>query len=123
MSRSRVITGIVISWICILFLLFDAITKIFRERHTIEASQHIGWPVETLQPIGVVLLICTLLYIFRRTAVLGAVLLTAWLGGGTAICIRSGVPWYFPVVFGILLWLGLWLRDDRLGQHLPIRKD
>lgn len=112
----------VISWICILFLLFDSITKIFREHHTIEASQHIGWPVETLVPIGFVLLVITLLYILPRTAVLGAVLLTAWMGGATAINIRSGTPLYFPIVFGLLVWLGLWLRDERLARLLPVRK-
>ena len=108
------ITGLVISWICILFLLFDAITKIIGERHTVEASQHVGWPVETLTPIGVVLLICTILYIIPRTAVLGAILLTAWLGGATAMNVRAGFPWWFSVVFGVLVWLGLGLRDQRV---------
>jgi len=122
-SKAKTRTGMVISWICILFLLFDSISKIFRERHTIEASQHIGWPVETLVPIGIVLLVITLLYILPRTAVLGAVLLTAWMGGATAINIRSGTPLYFPIVFGLLVWLGLWLRDERLARLLPVRKD
>jgi len=97
--------------------------KIIKEPHTIEASQKTGWPVETLQPIGFVLLICTILYIIRRTSVLGAVLLTAWLGGATAMNLRSGFPYLFPVIFGLLVWLGLWLRDVGLGKFLPLRKD
>lgn len=122
-SKGRLWTARVISWLCILFLLFDAISKIIRERHTIEASAKVGWPVETLQPLGFVLLICTILYAVPRTAVLGAVLLTAWLGGATAENLRTGFGPWFSVVFGLLVWLGLWLRDDRLGKHLPLRKD
>jgi hypothetical protein len=113
-SKGKRIAGYVISYICILFLLFDAVTKIIQEHHTVEASQHTGWPVETLTPIGIVLLVCTVLYIIRRTAVFGAVLLTAWLGGGTAMNVRAGFPWWFSVVFGILVWLGLGLRDPRV---------
>ena len=122
-SKGRLWTGQVITWICVLFLLFDAIMKIIRERHTIETSQHIGWPVETLVPLGFVLLVCTILYIIPRTAVLGAVLLTAWMGGGTAINVREGLPYIFPIIFGLLVWLGLWLRDAQLGKHLPLRKN
>jgi hypothetical protein len=122
-SKGRLWTGRVISWLCILFLLFDAIMKVVREHHTIEASAKVGWPVETLQPLGFVLLICTILYAIPRTAVLGAVLLTAWLGGATAENLRSGFGPWFSVVFGLLVWLGLWLRDGKLSSHLPVRKD
>lgn len=121
-SKGRLWSGRIISYICILFLLFDAITKIFREHHTIEASEKMGWPIPTLQPIGVVLLIITVLYMIPRTATLGAVLLTAWLGGATAESLRTGPFFWFPIVFGLLVWLGLWLRDDRLRTHLPVRK-
>src|ERR1700744_1887509 len=67
-TKGRLWTGRIISGICILFLLFDAITKIFKEHHTIEASAKLGWPVDTLQPLGVVLLLCTILYAIPRTA-------------------------------------------------------
>ena len=120
--KGRLWTGRIISTLCILFLLFDAITKIIRERHTIEASSHMGWPVDTLQPIGFVLLVSTLLYAIPRTAVLGAILLTAWLGGATAEGVRIGFPIWFSVIFGILIWLGLWLRDDYLMARLPLKK-
>lgn len=75
-----------------------------------------------MQPLGFVLLVCTILYAIPRTAVLGAVLLTAWLGGATAENLRVGFPVWFSVVFGLLVWLGLWLRDDRLRSHLPVRR-
>ena len=121
-SNGRLWTGRIISWLCIIFLLFDAITKIIRERHTIEASNHMGWPVDTLQPIGFVLLVCTILYALPRTAVLGAILLTAWLGAATAENLRTGFPIWFSVIFGALVWLGLWLRDTQLSTHLPVKK-
>jgi len=120
--KGRLWTGRVISWICILFLLFDASMKIILEHHTIESSAKVGWPVQTLQPLGFVLLIITILYAVPRTAILGAVLLSAWLGGATAENLRAGFPLWFSVVFGILVWLGLWLRDERLRSHLPVRR-
>ena len=110
--------GWIISIICILFLLFDGITKAIKEHHTIEASSKMGWPVETLQPMGIVLLLITILYAIPRTAVLGAILVTAWLGGATAELVRIGYPLWFSVTFGILVWLGLWLRDIRTRRLL-----
>jgi len=123
-SKARLWTGRVITYILILFLLFDAFGKIVKQADTVLASAKMGWPVESLQPLGITLLIITILYAIRRTAVLGAVLLTAWLGGATAEMVRSKPEFlWFPIVFGILAWLALWLRDDRLSSHLPIRKD
>lgn len=121
-AKAALWTGRVISAICILFLLFDAAMKIIRERHTIEASARIGWPAEAIQPLGIVLLICTILYIIPRTATLGAILLTAYLGGATAIMVQSGGSFIFSIVFGILVWLGLYLRDSGLHAHVPLRK-
>jgi DoxX-like family len=120
--KGRLWTGRIISWICILFLLFDASMKIILEHHSVEASAKVGWPVQTLQPLGFVLLVSTILYAIPRTAILGAVLLTAWLGGATAENLRTGFAVWFSVVFGLLVWLGLWLRDDRLRSHLPVRR-
>lgn len=120
-SKGRLWTGRVITYLVILFMLFDATMKIVRERHVIETSAKMGWPVETLVPIGFVLLICTILYAIPRTAVLGAVLLTAWLGGATAENLRTGNPIWFSIVFGILVWAGLWLRDEHLNTCLPLR--
>lgn len=122
-SKGRLWTGRIISWICILFLAFDGGTKAILEQHTVDAAGKMGWPVQTLQPLGIVLLISTLLYAIPRTAILGAVLLTAWLGGATAETVRANPGWwFFPIVFGLLVWLGIWLRDDRLRMHLPVRK-
>lgn len=122
-SKGRLWTGRILTYLLLLFLLFDAITKIIKERHTIETSSKLGWQPDTIQALGIVLLVCTILWIIPRTAVLGAILLTAWMGGATACNILFHYPFYFPVVFGILVWLALWLRDERLGSHLPLRKD
>ena len=71
-------------------------------------------------PIGVLLLICTLIYAIPRTSILGAILLTAYLGGATVTSLRVGQPIYFPVIFGVLVWAGLYLRDLRLRKLIPL---
>lgn len=120
--KGRLWTGRIISWLCILFLVFDASMKIILERHSVEGSAKVGWSEGMLQPLGSTLLICTILYAIPRTAILGAILLTAYLGGATAENIRAGFPLWFSVIFGILVWLGIWLRDHRLRAEIPIRR-
>jgi hypothetical protein len=116
-SKGRLWTGRIITGICVLFLLFDSITKVIRERHTIETSAKLGWQPDTIQTLGFVLLISTILYIIPRTALLGAILLSAWMGGAVAANILAHFPWYFPIIFGLLVWLGLYLRDEKLRAH------
>ncbi|HTJ14764.1 MAG TPA: DoxX family protein [Dinghuibacter sp.] len=115
-------TGWIISGVCVLFLLFDAISKIAREVHTIQASQKLGWPPEHTPLLGVLLLVCTLLYVYPRTFILGALLLTAYLGGAVAIMWRAGENFVFPIVFGILVWASVYLREPGLREHLPVKK-
>jgi hypothetical protein len=101
----------------VLFLLFDAITKIIREPHVIAASAEMGYDAGTIAGIGAILLACTIIYIIPRTAPLGAILLTGYLGGAVLANIRAGHGAFeclFPVAFGVLVWVGLVLRDDRL---------
>lgn len=112
-SKTALWAGRIISAICILFLLFDAIGKIIKETHTIQACIPLGIPENTIQAIGIILLICTIFYIIPRTSVFGALLLTGYLGGATAIMVRAGQPVYFSLVFALLVWLGLYLRDSR----------
>ena len=122
-SGARLWTGRILTWLLLLFLLFDAIMKIIKERHTIETSSKLGWQPDTVQALGFVLLVSTILYIIPRTAVLGAILLTAYLGGAVAASILTHYPFVFPVIFGVLVWLALYLRDERLSTHLPVRKN
>lgn len=117
-SVKAVWTGRIISSLCILFLLFDAIGKIAKESHSIEGSVQLGWPEHLIQPIGIALLVCTILYIFPRTAFIGAILLTGYLGGAIAIMVRAGQPLYFALIFGILVWIGLYFRNPKLKTLL-----
>jgi len=111
-------TGRVLCGIPALFLAFDAIAKLANVKQVAEGSLHLGMPVELAQPLGVVLAICLALYLVPRTAVLGAVLLTGYLGGAVAMHVRIGDPLathaLFPVYVGILLWAGLYVRDVRV---------
>jgi hypothetical protein len=119
------LTGHVLSGIVILFLLIDAGMKLAVLQPVVEASRQLGWPADgaTVRMLGLVLLICTILYAVPRTAVLGALLLTAFLGGAVATHARIGSPLFSHVLFGVyvgvLMWGGLWLRDERVRALLP----
>jgi hypothetical protein len=119
-SKARIWTGRVLSGLVVLFLLMDAVMKFVKPAPVIEACVKLGLPVETITPIGILLLLCTLLYIVPRTAVAGAVLLTGYLGGAVAIHVRAQDPLFshalFPVYLGALMWVGLYLRDSRVRQ-------
>lgn len=104
----------------VLFLLVDAAGKILRLAPYVEGTAKVGYPDGCLVPLGIVLLASTILYVVPRTAILGAVLLTGYLGGATATHVRMEQPFIFPVVFGILLWGCLYLRDERVRALLPL---
>jgi hypothetical protein len=117
--------GFVLSGLVILFMLMDATMKILQLSIVVESTLQLGWPASTVVPLGIVLLISTALYAVPRTSVLGAVLLTAYLGGAVATHARIGSPLFSHVLFGayvgLLLWGGLYLRDARLRALIPIR--
>jgi len=107
----------------VLFLLVDAGMKLAALRPVLEAGEQIGFPgADMARKLGVLLLICTLLYVYPRTSLLGAILVTAFLGGGVATHVRLGSPLFTHVLFGVyvgvLLWGGLVLRDPRLRALL-----
>lgn len=81
-----------------------------------------GYPVEVTPPIGVVELVCMILFVIPRTSVLGAILLTGYLGGATATHVRVNDPWFGPVIIGVVVWVTLLLREPRLRALLPIRR-
>ena len=114
-SKSRLWTGRIISTILVLFLLFDAIAKLLRLAPVLQAFDQLGWSWNLAIPLGIVLLT----YMIPYTSALGALLLTTYLGGAVATHLRAGQAFYFPIVFGILLWVGLVLRNDRLRILLP----
>ena len=120
-SRKLVWVGRVISALPVLMLLMSGVMKVMRVPMVVEGFGKAGYPAGTLVPIGVVELACTVLYVIPRTAVLGAILLTAYLGGATNSHVRSGEAFVGPVLFGVLVWLGLLLREPRLRPLLPLR--
>ena len=121
-SKAMLWTGRIISALITLFMLFDGAIKVMKLAPAVEGTLHIGYPASLVVPIGVAALISTVLYAIPRTAVLGAILLTGYLGGATASQVRlEDHLFYLPVVFGILVWGGLFLRDSRLRALLPLR--
>jgi hypothetical protein len=102
----------------------DGIMKLVRPAIVVETTVQLGYPASVILPLGIVLLVCTVLYVIPRTAVLGAILLTGYLGGAVATHVRVGeglFPIVFPIVLGVLIWIGLYLRDDRLPALVPWR--
>jgi hypothetical protein len=123
-SKKILWTGYIISALPALFLIVDGILKLFKPALVVEATVKLGYPESSIVGIGLLLLVCTVLYLIPQTAVLGAILLTGYLGGAVATHIRVSDTWFtifFPVILGALLWLGLFLRDERLRSLIPLR--
>ena len=118
----RIVSGLVVA-----FLLFDGAIKLVPLDVVITTSQELGIPTHLARTLGVLTLICTLLYAFPRTAVFGAILLTGYLGGAIYVQVRAGSPMFshtlFGVYLGLLAWGGLWLRDARLRALIPWQRD
>lgn len=120
-SKAMLWVGRVISALMIVFMLFDAGIKILKLPAAVEGTVRLGYPASTVQPIGVIGLVCVLLYAIPRTSILGAILLTGYFGGATATQVRVQDAWYFfPPVLGALIWVGLYLRDERLRTLIPL---
>ena len=125
-SKGKLWAGRIMSWLPALFLLVDGVMKLFKPAVVVEATVKLGYPESTILPIGIVLTVCTIIYLIPRTAVLGAILLTGYLGGAVATHVRVGeglFPVSFPIIFGVLLWGGLYLRDNRLRRLIPINQE
>ena len=120
-SKKSLWAGRIISTLVVLFLLFDAVAKLMKIAPVLQAFTQLGFSTSLAVPIGAVLLVCTILYMIPPTAILGAILLTAYLGGATVTHLRAGQPFYFPIIFGVLVWGGLYLREDRLHALIPLR--
>jgi hypothetical protein len=116
-SNKRLWAARCLSGCAALFLLVDGGMKLFKPPVVVESTLQLGYPASAIVGIGIILLACTILYLIPRTAILGAVLLTGYLGGAVATHVRVRAPWFnilFPVIFGCLVWGGLYLRDRRL---------
>ena len=124
-AKAGIWTGRSLSAMAALFMLFDSVTKLLRLAPVVQASAQLGYSADLITVIGVVLLACVIVYVTPRTAVLGAVLLTGYLGGAVASNLRIGTPLatnvLFPAYVGVLVWTGLFFRDARLRALLPVR--
>jgi len=112
------------SGIPILFLLIDGVGKLVQPAPVVEATVRLGYPESLILDLGILLLGCVAVHAIPRTSVLGAILLTGYLGGAVATHVRVGeglFPVFFPVIVGVLIWGGLFLRDARLRALLPLR--
>jgi hypothetical protein len=105
----------------VLMLLLSAAMKFAKPPPVVEGLKHLGLAESIVFGLGVLELGCTLLYIIPRTSVLGAILLTGYLGGAVLAHLRVGDPFFGPVIFGVLIWSGLFLRDPRLRALIPLR--
>jgi hypothetical protein len=118
----RVMTGLAVA-----FLVFDALVKFTTMQAVVDASSQLGIPLHVNPGLGILLLVCVALYAFPGTSVLGAILLTGYLGGAVAMHMRVGNPLFshllFPTYVGALIWGGLYLRDRRVRALIPLRAD
>jgi hypothetical protein len=116
----RIVTGLVAA-----FLVFDAVIHIMKPAPVVEAFAKLNFPIRFAVPLGIIELACILLYVIPRTSILGAILLTGYLGGAIAVQLPTGNPFFgevlFPIYIALFLWGGIYLRDERLRTMVPLR--
>ena len=124
-SRAQARVAVVLATVSVAFLLFDAVIHLMLIRPVVDSFTRLGYPLGTVRGIAVVELICLALYVIPRTSILGAVLLTGYLGGAVSAHVRVESPIFstvlFPVYVGIAVWGALYLRDARLRALFPLR--
>jgi len=121
-SKKQLWAGRIISALPVLLLLFSGVMKLLKPAPVVQGFAHYGYPESLIVVIGILEIACTLVYVIPQTSYLGAILMTAYLGGATASNVRVGDPSYLvTVILGVLVWAGLYLRDPRLRAFLPLR--
>lgn len=120
-SKKRLWAGRIISGLAVLMLLSSGVMKLMRPVVVVEEFGRLGYPENLIIPIGILELFCAVVYLIPRSSILGAILVTGYLGGATATHVRIGDPFFMPIVFGVATWAGLFLRDDRLRALIPPR--
>jgi hypothetical protein len=119
-SKAARVTGWIMSVIPVLMLVMSGVMKLSQHPEVVKGFA--TWPPGSAVAIGILELACTAIYLIPRTSVLGAILVTGYLGGATAVSVQLGASFVLPVVFGVLIWGGLYLRDTRLRALIPLRK-
>jgi hypothetical protein len=125
-STKALWAGRIMSGLVVAFLLFDGAIKLVPLDVVVTTSQELGIPVHLARTLGILTLVCAILYAIPTTSVLGAILMTGYLGGAVYVHLRAGSPLFshllFGVYLGILMWGGLWLREPRLRALFPLRR-
>ena len=120
-SKASLWTGRILSTLAVLLFVFTAMFSLLKPAAAMQGFVHYGYPQSALLRIAIVEILCAIVYAIPRTAVLGAILLTGYLGGATATHVRVGEPPILAIIVGIVVWLGLYLRDRRLRALIPLR--
>ena len=121
-SKKALWAGYICGAAPVLMLLFSGVMKLIKPAPVVLEFERLGYPEKLAIVLGVIELACTVIYMIPQTAVLGAILLTAYLGGAVTTHVRIGDPFFIPIVLGILIWLGLYFRDPRLRSLVPLTK-
>jgi xanthine/uracil permease len=120
-SKKMLWAGRIISTLVALALIASGVGKFFRGEKMEEGFTHLGWDLHLALGLGTTEIACAIIYAIPRTSVLGAILLTGYLGGATATHVRVGDPFFTPVILGVVVWGGLYLRCGRLRALIPLR--
>lgn len=124
-SKGMLWTGRILSGLMALFFIFDGVGHLMKPAPVVEAFVRLGYPLSASAGIGLLALICTAIYVTPKTSVLGAILLTGYLGGAVSTHVRAGSSMFemiFPVILGALVWLGIFVRDAELRRLIPLRR-
>jgi len=121
-SKTSLWAGRILSGLAIAVFVFTGLFWLLKPAVAAQGFAHYGYPDSAALPIALVETACVIVYAIPRTSVLGAILLTGYLGGATATHVRAGEPFFLPIVVGIVIWLGLFLRDGQLRAHIPWRR-
>ncbi len=122
-SKKRLLAGRIISALPVLLLLFSGVMKLMKPPSVMQGFAGYGYPESLILVVGLLEIACTVVYAIPSTSILGAILLTGYLGGATATNVRVGNPAFImTTILGVLAWVGLFLRDDRLRALIPLRK-
>lgn len=121
-SKAHLWTGRIVSAFPVLMLVMSGVMKLVKPAPVLEGFAKFGYPPGVITPIGLVELTCTAIYLIPRTSVLGAILLTGYLGGATATHVRAGESFFGAVLVGVAVWAGLFFRDPQIRALIPLRK-
>jgi len=122
MSKRLLWGGRIASGLPVALLAFSGVMKLIKPAPLVQEFARLGYGESLILGIGILELACTVVYVIPRTSMTGAILLTGYLGGATATHVRIGDPFIQPVILGVLIWAGLFLRDQRLRALIPLQK-